>query len=120
MWALRHDGVIKGVYPTNNLAFQGLLKLQPASTKHALTHEGWEMIEVGGDAEALVLRVGLANWSRCDRCGSRDIEGRNIEIEDTTCSQEICCLSCELTWTEVYEATQREHYRDEEGNPWPN
>ncbi len=48
-----------------------------------------------------------SNWQTCPSCGSIQIEGGNIEIEDREAIQDVSCLHCHATWIEVYAATSR-------------
>lgn len=45
-WAITRDGEVVSVHDTNAEAFGRLLRLQPHSVHHAITHEGWDIVEV--------------------------------------------------------------------------
>lgn len=44
-----------------------------------------------------------AGGMKCPHCGSNNIEAvRNLDMEGTTCYQDISCGDCERTWIDVY------------------
>ena len=48
-----------------------------------------------------------ADWSQCPVCDSFNIEGDWVEISGGEASQDVECLSCNATWTEVYKQSDR-------------
>ena len=49
----------------------------------------------------------LPSWSTCHLCGG-DVEGSNIEVDQTSAWQSVKCTRCTGHWVEVYTATHRE------------
>ena len=47
----------------------------------------------------------LKAYAHCPACNSDQIEGYSIDIDGNECSQDITCLSCWSTWTDVYTLT---------------
>jgi transcription elongation factor Elf1 len=41
----------------------------------------------------------------CPFCGSRDIEGKQAEIDCGACWQSIFCVACKRRWDDVYKLT---------------
>ena len=41
----------------------------------------------------------------CPHCGSDQIEGDGVRVESPHAFQEVWCLECEKTWTDVYKLT---------------
>ena len=47
---------------------------------------------------------------KCPYCGEIDIEGGFVEIDGNDALQEVSCLECSKTWTDVYKRSDiREH-----------
>ena len=42
---------------------------------------------------------------RCLNCGSYDIEGGSITVDEGGASQDVSCLECYSTWTDLYVLT---------------
>jgi transposase-like protein len=46
----------------------------------------------------------------CPYCGSQDITGQDVEIDEGVASQEVDCSNCDKTWTDQYDLVGiREH-----------
>lgn len=43
--------------------------------------------------------------SRCPFCGSEDIEGAHMEVEEGGATQEVSCLKCHMAWLDCYALT---------------
>ena len=44
----------------------------------------------------------LENCHNCPACGSWEIEGDSVSIEDGLALQDVSCLSCNAAWRDVY------------------
>ena len=44
----------------------------------------------------------------CPYCGSDQIEGDSYDHQEGCVTQEICCLSCDKSWTDVHSLTHIE------------
>ena len=55
----------------------------------------------------MTIEAENTNWNACPACGSTQIEGGSVSIEDREAIQEVSCLYCKAVWTEVYEAASR-------------
>lgn len=61
----------------------------------------------------------------CPKCGSDQVEGREVEIIRGTARQDVSCLECEAEWAEfytmddfsLYEVASEEEEGDEEEEP---
>lgn len=40
--------------------------------------------------------------TRCPSCGSHDITGESVEVNEGTATQEVSCLACEAEWVDMY------------------
>lgn len=43
--------------------------------------------------------------TRCPSCGSEDIVGEDISVEEGIATQEMSCNICDLEWSDVYHLT---------------
>jgi transcription elongation factor Elf1 len=50
----------------------------------------------------------LSNPYHCPYCGTEQIEGGNIDIDNCQAWQEIHCLECSKEWIDVYSLTDVE------------
>lgn len=41
-------------------------------------------------------------YGKCPFCGTRDIEGGSVTIEQNYAHQDVSCLACEAEWSDVY------------------
>ena len=57
--------------------------------------------------ETMTIEANKTNWNACPACGSSQIEGGSVSIEDREAIQEVSCLYCKAVWTEVYAAHAR-------------
>ena len=55
----------------------------------------------------MTIEANKTNWNACPACGSSQIEGGSVSIEDREAIQEVSCLYCKAVWTEVYAAHAR-------------
>lgn len=46
----------------------------------------------------------------CRHCGNEDLEGDNVEVNDGQAFQEVVCLECGTSWTDVYTLTHVKDY----------
>lgn len=53
----------------------------------------------------------LKRSHQCLNCGSDDIEGDFVEVDGGGASQDITCLKCYSSWTDVYILTDVENIR---------
>ena len=45
------------------------------------------------------------NGTNCPVCGSDNIEGEEVEVLAGSARQDVYCLECDATWTDVYSLT---------------
>ncbi len=50
-----------------------------------------------------------AEWNRCPKCGSLNIDAGDSYFEFDMVYQNIFCADCYTTWDEVYEGSHREN-----------
>jgi predicted nucleic-acid-binding Zn-ribbon protein len=53
--------------------------------------------------------------TRCPNCGSRDLEGRSVEINAGHATQSVDCLGCGAAWYEKYQLVRIEPIIDGTG-----
>lgn len=41
----------------------------------------------------------------CPYCGSDQIEGQSVDIDENGASQEVSCISCKARWEDLYKLT---------------
>jgi hypothetical protein len=51
---------------------------------------------------------GSVDTSVCPKCGSFEIEGEAVEIENSYADQSVSCVVCDASWIDTYTATSRE------------
>lgn len=61
-------------------------------------HEAKKLLDI--DAEDIV------DWELCHLCDG-NLEGGPVNIEGRIAAQDVTCLGCDTSWTELYEATRR-------------
>ena len=52
--------------------------------------------------EPLTKKEHRENLNRCPVCGSEDITGSFVEIDDDVATQEVSCNECDAEWTDLY------------------
>jgi Zn ribbon nucleic-acid-binding protein len=40
--------------------------------------------------------------ARCPYCGSEDIQGESVQIEEGAAVQEVSCIDCDSQWYDIY------------------
>lgn len=40
--------------------------------------------------------------TRCPYCGSEDLDGKGVQIDRGTATQEVMCTDCGNGWTDIY------------------
>jgi hypothetical protein len=55
----------------------------------------------------------IESWQLCHHCGG-GLEGDYVSIDGEYARQDVICLTCDATWTEVYLAHHREEEEEEE------
>lgn len=50
----------------------------------------------------------LHGWSACGVCGSTNLDGDSIDMDDTVVTQKVYCTDCLTSWVDIYEAKYRE------------
>lgn len=66
-----------------------------------------------------IVRIEDTDWERCPYCGSDRISAERPEMDGTAGWSNVNCLACGRGWLEVYEASHREKFDDEDPFPWP-
>jgi len=44
--------------------------------------------------------------NNCPKCKSEQISGAQVEIHDTTVTQDLVCISCEHEWSNIYKLVE--------------
>jgi DNA-directed RNA polymerase subunit RPC12/RpoP len=60
----------------------------------------------------------ITPWYRCPYCGSNDIEGGDLEIDDYAVVQQVRCLDCREGWEEIYKPAYRHDPETQEEVPY--
>lgn len=55
----------------------------------------------------------LKRYAHCPVCDGDETEGGSMEVDTITCSQEVNCLGCGSTWTDIYTLTSYELTTDQ-------
>lgn len=53
------------------------------------------------------------NANSCPKCGSTEITGDQVEINDGTVTQRVSCLDCDTVWTDIYMHSGRDIHNNE-------
>lgn len=46
-----------------------------------------------------------SNGTKCPHCGGTDLDGKGVQIDSGTASQEIMCTDCGEGWFDIYTLT---------------
>lgn len=46
--------------------------------------------------------------TKCPHCGSEDLDGKGVDIDSGTASQEVMCTDCGEGWVDIYTLTHVE------------
>jgi hypothetical protein len=50
---------------------------------------------------------------KCPYCGSEDITGEEVEIEENMATQEVFCSDCERGWRDIYKLVDVEEIEED-------
>jgi hypothetical protein len=96
------DGVSADIWFEDFYGTEHALNAQIERTQNAMIEAA--AILRGEPAKA----PGSVDTSVCPKCGSFEIEGEAVEIENSYADQSVSCVVCDASWIDTYTATSRE------------